>query len=216
MSALPHELPGPGSEPLHARRNSDRLSLSALLPIRMGRIEGIVVDLGLGGLRVRHAGALGRGTRLRLTILAEAEPVALEGEVLASRVVDLGSSSMPALYETRLRFTPPAHEALQALVRLVAALRSRDLPRLVSNLRSASDGPGQPSSPSRFVRLVRQGDSWLRVWTAGATQPPDGFVLPDGTDETEIELLCRTYDKLDTEGRSIIRRMVAAEVGQGV
>lgn len=216
MSALPYETaPVAPSSKASERRRSGRFRPTAMLPVRIARGEGIVLDLGLGGLRARHSGAVQLGTRARLTILGEAEPLSLEGEVLASHVVSLGTASTPTLYESRLRFCSMKQQQVEQVARLVAGLRTRDLRRLVANMRGWEDETRiecPPASPERYIRLIRNGDSWNKAWTSRGAQPPDGFVLPDDTDQKDIELLCRTYEQLDSDGRHLIRRMAAAAV----
>lgn len=221
MSALPHDsslTPAPRIK-ASERRRSGRFRPSAMLPVRIARGEGIILDLGLGGLRARHSGSLQLGTRARMTILAEPEHLSLDGEVLASRVVSLGTATTPTLYESRLRFCSMKHQDVERLARMVAALRTRDLRRLVANLRGWDDevrDDRASAAPARYLRVIRNGDRWVKAWTSRCAQPPDGFVLPDDTDQKDIDLLCRTYEQLDNDGRHLIRRMAAAAVeGEG-
>jgi hypothetical protein len=213
MSALPNEpLPPTASSD---RRRTTRLRPTTILPVRIGRGEGIVIDLGLGGLRVRHSTPMQLRSLTRVTILSDPHALSLDGEVLASRVVELGDATKPTVYETRLRFCRMEHQTMEALARYVATLRTRDLRRLVANLRGWHDEPHPiPASlpASRFIRLIRIGNRWSMKQTLRTQQPPDGFVLPGDTDPREIELLCSTWDKLDSEGRHLVQRMAAAVI----
>lgn len=214
MSTSPHEIPSPSVLAVPSdRRTAPRLRPSAVLPVRVGRGEGVVCDLAIGGVRIQHSGAQRRGGHTRVVISWEQQQLSLDCEVLSTRVADLGSATSPPLYESRFRFRGMDEADLQTLTRLVASLRTRDLRKLVANLRGWDDEP-QENLPTAatFIRMTRDGNEWQKKVTRASEQPAEGFVLPGGTELKEIELMCQTWERLDESGRELLRRMAAAAV----
>ena len=211
MSALPH--------PPKDQRRAPRLRPITILPVRIGRGDGILVDLSTGGARVRHSAPALLWCSLRLLIVADETPITLDAEVLSSRVSCLGTGHSPTHYETRLRFRRIQKAQAAALAALVATLDTRRLRRLVDNMHGWFDEPQRSHERARppcFLRVTRDGSSWIRRRTSRPGQPDDGFVLPGDTDPIEIDLLCKTYERLDDDGRQLIRSMAAAAIDEGV
>ena len=100
------------------RRHSARLTLRDPLPVRVGRWEGLVVDFGENGARVRHIGALKLGTELRMSLNIGAMPFVVSARVLACRVVGLQpGAGGGTLFESRFVFMDPAADAMDRLER---------------------------------------------------------------------------------------------------
>ena len=106
------------------RRRSLRLTPREPLPVRIGRWEGVVVDFGENGARVRHIGALKLGTELRMALDIGATPFTVSARVLACRVIGLqpgpGGGTM---FESRFVFLDSAADAMDRLEREMKNLR---------------------------------------------------------------------------------------------
>lgn len=106
------------------RRRSERLTLRDPLPVRVGRWEGLVVDFGENGARVRHIGALKLGTELRMALNIGEMPFVVTARVLACRVVGLQpGAGGGTLFESRFVFMDTAADAMERLEREMKNLR---------------------------------------------------------------------------------------------
>lgn len=107
------------STPLFDRRKSHRLRLPSQLPVRIGRRDGILVDLSTRGARVRHAGSLELGMEIRLSFDLDDERFSATARVLASRVVGFGTAAGTS-YESRISFGDLPEEMLDLVRSLLA------------------------------------------------------------------------------------------------
>jgi hypothetical protein len=199
------------------RRGAPRTRIAQSVKVLVGRGEGVLVDLSLEGARVRHSVQAHRGANLRVSFDWQGERFASTAEVLASRVVALSDGTHPTQYESRLRFRLVIEGAGQLLRRVLASVENDDVRKWVSNLRGWID----PSESNAYIsprtrsylrcRFVR--GRWETKWTHDATQPVDGFVVPETVERSEIASLCKTYERLDDDGRHLVR-LLAAETLQ--
>jgi len=87
------------------------------IPVRLGRKEGLLVEIDEAGARVRHTGALKLGGELQVSFTAAGEVFVAPSRVLACRVVGLGlGDGGSTLFESRLRFEGEAWERLLGVV----------------------------------------------------------------------------------------------------
>ena len=69
--------------------------------------------------------------------------------------------------------------------------------------------PADDDIVSYFMRCRLHGRSWTKCWTRDETQPPDGFTVPAKLSDGEVEILCEAYEKMDPDGRELIRATAA-------
>ena len=209
MSAI-EQLPLPSD-----RRNGTRVRLDRMLAARIGRNDGLVVDLSVSGARVRHSGTLLRGATVRMTFDWSGRKFAAGAEVLSSRVVMLGTrEGESATYETRLRFMVIDNDARELLARMLQAITSEELRGWVENLKGFEEETRSAAAPrtSGYIRCRRVGNSWERKWTRDCAQPRDGFVLPAGTSAAEVEALCKAWVEMGDDARWLVQRTAEAVV----
>ncbi len=196
------------------RRTSERLSPAHSIRVTVGRGTGLVVDVSRTGMRVRHSAAATRGSHLRVTFEWEKERFDATAEVLASRVASLGNTT---LFDTRLRFTGMSDSSRELLDRVLAAMRSQELRRWVSNLQGWSENAPQQEEvddQGAFLRCRLIGMRWRTTWTRDPTQPDNGFAVPATIKPQELERLCTTFREADADGRSLIRLMAEETVSE--
>lgn len=87
------------------------------IPVRLGRKEGLLVEIDNAGARVRHSGALKLGGEVQLSFTAAGEVFVASSRVLACRVVGLGlGEGGSTLFESRLLIDGNALERLIGVV----------------------------------------------------------------------------------------------------
>lgn len=197
------------------RRRAERLLVAGTVNVIFGRGAGVLVDLSQRGARIRHSAPVRRGASVRISFESAHARFAANAEVLAARVVSLGTGPS---YESRVRFTSLDAASQRVLATAIEELTGRDLRRWVANLKGWSDEPQSPvAKPSgSFIRCRFRGDWWDWKCTNDTTQPADGFLLPSGSTDAEIVTLCDTYSRGDEEQRQTIRLMATASVDQSL
>ena len=206
--------PTPTPASVHERRRFERLDVPEHVSTIIGRSSGRLVDLSANGARVRHSSPLVLHSRVRLTFAWRAERFEAIAEVLASRLIALGSGDVPAQYESRLRFVTVSPENEATLATALNELSSRSLRRLVANLHGWIEDAPQPRFSDRdakeFIRCVYTPGGWQQKRSRDFSQPLFGFTVPATTDPREINMLCRTYESGDDETRRMVRTTAAA------
>jgi hypothetical protein len=217
MSAL-EQTPLPNTPSLvEERRGAPRTRIAQSVKVFVGRGEGVLVDLSPEGARMRHSVQAHRGANLRVSFEWQGERFASTAEVLASRVVALSDGTHPTQYESRLRFRLLTEAASQLLRRVLASVENDDVRKWVANLQGWNDPSAPAVQPDSRrgsylrCRLVR--GRWETKWTHDATQPLDGFVVPETLERSEIANLCKTWERLNDDGRHLVR-LLAAETLQ--
>ncbi len=91
--------------------------MSLSIPVRVGRKEGLLVEIDGAGARVRHTGPLKLGGEIQLSFTASGEIFVAASRVLACRVVGLGvGDGGSPLFESRLRFDEAKGEAVERIL----------------------------------------------------------------------------------------------------
>jgi hypothetical protein len=173
----------------------------------------VLVDLSERGARIRHAGAVRRGSSVRLSFGWERDRFSAAAEVLASRVISLGAGPS---FETRVRFTSFDDASENVLARAMEGIAGRDVRRWVANLRGWGPEEASFAHPlvqlGSFIRCRLRGTWWERKVTNDSTQPDDGFVLTFGSTEEEVLTLCDTYARGGDDERQFLRLTAAAAI----
>lgn len=221
IEVLPPPLPLPGRD----RRRFPRLRLAEPLRTVIGRGAGTLVDLSANGARIRHDTPVALGARVRVTFEWKGERFEATAEVLASRVAALRDATR---FESRLRFLSVPERSQEILARTMTDVLDEDLRKWVANLHgwhdvedrqsclSAGEEDRQDglSSTATYIRCRYVGGRWQQTHTRDPLPPHDGFTVPAETDPSEIRTLCRTFEKSDEEGRSLVRLITGAVVKQ--
>jgi len=193
------------------RRNDQRVQVSDGIVVHLGRSEGVLVDIGPRGARVRHVSPVGRGAKVRLAFEWKTRHFAATATVLASRIVALDGPT----YESRLHFTHVTDESSEVLQEILELLENGELRRAVENLRGLTEG-----EPSRSGHLEAQGffrcryfssGRWEKKWTREPLQPDEGFTLPASLTDFEVAQVCRSYERIDENARYLLR-MIAQTI----
>ena len=192
------------------RRRVPRFRFSLLMPAVLGRGDALVLDVSVDGARVVHFAGHPLESQTRLVFFYAGRRFGVNARVLASRVAGLGNGpGGSTTFESRLQFIDTPPEAAETLGRIIEHIESERLRSWVSN--AAGDEPSHHHAghdfdePQYFMRCRLRGRRWVKCWTRDAEQPADGFTVPATLSDGEVEILCEAYEKMDAEGRDLIR-----------
>ena len=211
MSALAQS---PPSFAPSERRIGRRIRLDRVLPARIGRHDGTLVDLSMRGAKIRHAGSLQRGATVRITFPWDRVRFSAVAETLSSRILALGmGKDASPMYESRLHFVYIDPAAFRLLQRVLSALEDEMLRTWVGNLYATGETIRLlPPVACGFLRCRPVGTGWETKWTREKTQPEDGFLLPAETDSSDLRTLCRAWESMNKDSRHLVRLIAAAVV----
>ena len=127
--------------------------------------------------------------------------------MLASRVAGLGNGPAgETSYQSRLQFIDPPAEVAETLTNIIGHIENDRMRKWVSNAEGeGSHAPDDGDGAQYFMRCRLRGRNWNKFWTRDATQPDDGFTVPAKLSDGEVATLCEAYEKMDAEGRELIR-----------
>ncbi len=190
------------------RRQAQRFRFSFMMPAYLGRGDAVVLDVSAEGARVMHYAGHALGSRVRLVFFYAGKRFAANARMLASRVIGLGNGpGGTTSYQSRLQFTDPPEDAAATLSHIVEHIENERMQRWTSNA-SGDEAPPADAEHERadyFMRCRHLGGRWIKGWTRNALQPDDGFTVPATLSEGEVKSLCDAYEKMDAEGRALIR-----------
>ncbi len=101
------------------RRLSGRFEPPIQIPAKVGRRDGVVLNVSHRGARVRHPGSLTPNQVIELTFPCADGQFSSRARVLSCRAVPLKSSDGVMVFESRFAFANPSAEAMALLEKLL-------------------------------------------------------------------------------------------------
>jgi hypothetical protein len=203
VEALPVQAPPPD------RRQSPRFRFSFVMPAVLGRGDALILDISAEGARVMHFAGVPLESQVRLVFFYAGRRFAAIARVLASRVMGLGNGpGGTATYESRVMFVDSPGEVAETLTDIIEHIETERMQNWISNAaghEGSADGAHQCSESQYFMRCRLYGRRWIKCWTRDASQPDDGFTVPAKLSDGEVDILCDAYEKMDAQGRNLIR-----------
>jgi hypothetical protein len=199
------------------RREFQRLRLARPILATIDEANALVLDIGMAGAFLEHYGTTEPGRRFRLSFRWQSEPIDFMCEVVRTAVVrEPGGDGMHPVSHSGVHFIDPVGDAESRLEQLM-----EDFVRRILDAQRAN-AAGDTSHPTSATVLAGLGGArrkrthgymsyrlkegrWWRVPTESARQPEEGFTVAAWEDEAELDMLCRTYEAADDEGRQLIR-----------
>ena len=196
------------------RRRSPRFRFSVLMPAVLGRGDALIADISADGARVMHFTGHPLDSQIRLVCFYAGHRFGVTARVLASRVIGLGSGPGGSTsYESRLQFVDCPPDSAETLAAIIEHIENERLRNWVSNAAGDGSDVHDRDAAAYFVRCRLRGRHWTKCWTREEAQPADGFTVPAKLSDGEIDLLCEAYEKMDDEGRELIRMTARASGG---
>lgn len=198
------------------RREFQRLRLAKPILALMDGQSALILDIGVAGAFLEHYGALESGDRFRLVFRWRGQDVTFECEVARSAVVrSPGGDGQSVVSHSGVRFVEAVGDSQDRLQDMMATFVGKVLAAQKANASGTVDiagdailgqlGEARRLRSRGYLSYRQKGNAWWRVPTDSPEQPADGFTVAAYEDEEELEMLCRTYEQADEEGRNLIR-----------
>lgn len=206
------------SEPAERRRYA-RLTLPRPVAARYGNAKTFVMDVSIGGARIAIQQDIPVGTIDRLTFEHYGTPIVFEGEVVRCTLDRDATATSKAIYHAGIRFVRPLGDSPKVLRELISEHVVRALDEQKANAR------GIPPAAATFQSGVKRplylkcrfvGQKWIKTTSTDAGQPLDGFTIAATETPEQIEMLCKTYEDADFNGRKMIREIAQLSIGDEV
>jgi len=189
------------------RRSAERLPVIVPLDATMNGKPVEIIDLSLGGARVRHEHGVVRGyvtLRFAWNRLRFKESV----QLVSSRVIAL--SDHGTSYESRIAFSVVGGDSATALEQAIRVLYDRRMATWIANLEGAeahdSHGVQPPDAIPSYVVCTLNDGRWRRRRTGSRGHDPvNGFVVRSSVAEGEIRRLCDAFAEADDDARQLLR-----------
>jgi hypothetical protein len=191
------------------RREFQRLGLKPPTPGTLGAVAVSILEVGVLGARVQHAGKLD-DQYAELRFSHRGNEIGMKCEVV--RTAPGASKDPQSGMESGVRFLAAIGDSGDRLRSMLGELVTREL-----DARRTSPGTSPLPKPrvdgDRTVRGVDAGFLCYRFengrWSKRAVflpeQPTLGFTVARASDNDEIQRLCRVFEVSDEEGRRLIR-----------
>jgi hypothetical protein len=168
----------------------------------------MVTELSLSGARIRHESRLPSGSMQTLRIPWEqGGTVRAYANIIRSTVIHLAKrEGESSLYDTGLKIAPVDEVSQDILRDVISSYVIRAINEQVSNARGIPPLAAysyQTGKSDRFRRCELVGEQWRKTETDRPDQPTDGFTVSTDVDPFSVELLCRTWELCDAEGRRL-------------
>ena len=108
-----------GSFSMDDRRTSGRFEPVMQIPARVGKRDGVVLNVSHHGARVRHPGSLKPSEVIVLTFPCAGAQFSSRARVLSCRAVPLKDPNGQIVFESRFVFANPSAEAMALLEELL-------------------------------------------------------------------------------------------------
>src|SRR5450432_3437266 len=188
------------------RRGTERLALPKPVPATLGGFDAKIIEVSLMGCQVEHSDRVLPRARLALRFKWRGAPVKVEGTVIRSEMRSVGGK--PG-YLSGLSFCD-SMEHSPPVIREVVAWLAKDLkPEPVAPVTKNpyidddDEEPEELSAP--FLQCTLGGGEWMKLYVTDRKQPAEGFTIPAPSNENEVDVLCRAYEKADAKRRKAMR-----------
>lgn len=178
-----------------------------------------IVDASLNGLRIAHQGTLPPiGQECLLTFEWEGHPLELRCRVTRSTLHKLAKDKNDkSIYHAGLAIEEARYDSANALRKMISDVVARALDEQKANARgipAKSAQIFQTGKGSEFLRFEIVNGAWRRTTTTRPEQPANGFTISAEEGRESVDLLCRTFENADAEGRRLIRLLAELSISK--
>jgi hypothetical protein len=200
------------------RRRYGRVHLQP--PLR-GEIDGIfaaISEISLTGARLMHDSRLAQTQQHQIRFKWNQYTIRLRGEVIRTTIKKLAKKpGESSLYESGIRITEAVGESEQLLRELIGDFVVRSINEQLANARGVPPLAAysyQTGKGDRYRRCEIVNGTWRRVETIDPQQPPNGFTISAEVEPADLDLLCRTFELCDAEGKRLTQVLAQLSISK--
>ena len=197
------------------RRGTERLALPKPVPATLGGFDAKIVEISLMGCQVEHTDRVVPRARLALRFKWRGALVKVEGTVIRSemRVVGGKPGYLSGLeFCDVVEYSPPViREVVEWLGK---SLKPEPVMAVTKNpyVDDNDEEPEELSAP--FLQCTLGAGEWMKLYVTDRKQPVEGFTIPAPSNESEVDVLCRAYEKADANRRRAMRASFEQAIAQ--
>ena len=190
------------------RRQFGRIALDPPLPGWVGETPVDVVEASVTGFRVVHSARFPPVMSRQIRLVWNGKEMRFGCQIVRSMLFQLAKPGEKSVYQSGVRLDEAIGDSEHVLRDLIAERVVRALEEQKANWRGippAGSYVYQVGKGDRFRRCELIEGRWRKVDTTLREQPQLGFTVSAELDPHQVDLLCRTFEKTDEEGRRLTR-----------
>ena len=193
------------------RRGAQRLTLPKAVPATLGGFDARIIEVSLLGCQVEHTDRVLPKARMSLRFKWRGAQVKVEATVMRSEMRVVGKK--PG-YLSGLEFCDAAEYSPPIIREVVAWLEKtlKPAPPLTNPYIDDDDEPEVLDAP--FLQCTLGNGEWMKLYVSDQKQPREGFTIPAPSNEAEVDVLCRAYEKADAKRRQAMRASFELAIAQ--
>jgi hypothetical protein len=197
-------------------RRAQRINLSTPLKGRLGTMPVAIVEIGLGGAGLEHAGTVMVGERHSLFVDAR-HPIQLQVVVRHSLLLQLGSGGRASIYRSGVEFLSVSDEQELLIDSILIDEAKEKIAEWEANLTGNHRHPRLSTmrrGPHAYAwhRYVK--GAWTTTITKDPNQPIDGFAVCDDEPSDTVALLRQAYELYADDDRYMLRMMAQLAISE--
>lgn len=193
------------------RRGTERLALPRPVPATLGGFDTKIVEVSLTGCQIEHSDRVLPRARMSLRFKWRGAPVKVEATVIRSEMRSVGGKPgyLSGLqFCDSVEYSPPViREVVEWLVK-----SSKPEPPMKNPYIDDDEEPEVLAAP--FLQCTLGGGEWMKLYVTDRRQPAEGFTIPAPSNEAEVDVLCRAYEKADASRRRAMRASFELAIAQ--
>ncbi len=203
----------------HERRKYGRIELDEPLPGAMGDAAVTVVELSVGGFRVAHETRFQPGESRELQFTWSGRPLHFACRIIRSTLFRIAvSAGQRSIFHSGTEIREAFNDSEHILREMIAQRVMRALEEQKANARGLPPAEAwvrEDPKADRFRRYELADGVWRKMETRDPKQPPIGFTVALSVDPRNADLLCRTYESANEEGRRLTRMLAELSIKKG-
>ena len=202
--------------PDHERRKFGRIELEQALPGTIGEVPVSVVEVSVAGCRVAHEVRFQPGQPAEIRFVWNNQPMRFGCHIIRSSLFRIAvSAGQKSIYHSGISLDQAYEESDRFLRDMIGARVMRALEEQKANahgLPPVSAWTYQVQKGDRFRRYEFTDGAWRKLDTRDSKQPPNGFTIAIAVDPFHVEMLQKTYQSANEEGRRLTRMLAELSI----
>jgi hypothetical protein len=200
------------------RRRYGRVHLVPPLRGELDTIPAAISEISLSGARVMHEQRLLNAPEHQLRFRWNQFSIRVRCELVRTTIRRLAKrAGEPSLYESGLRIVAAVGESETNLRELIADFVVRSINEQLANARGIPPLAAysyQSGKGDRYRRCELVKNAWRKLETTDPEQPANGFTISAEVEPYDVEILCKTYEHCDAEGRRLTQLLAQLSISK--